>query len=122
MDNILGKELRYKSFSTEATPTPMPTPGNFAPFSQSLDAPSQTFLSFFDQVAPVTFDSVWATRMPAESYEQHVTSGVGGSSQFLTAAQCNACHNATPQSGLLPKMVYVENHAARSSRLRNLSP
>jgi hypothetical protein len=122
MDNILGKELRYKAFSTDASATPMTTASNFAPFPQPLPTPSQTFLSFFDQVPQVTFDSVWATRMPAESYEQHVTSGPGGPSQFLTAAQCNACHNATPQSGLLPKMVYVEDHAARSSRLRNLSP
>jgi mono/diheme cytochrome c family protein len=122
MDNILGKELRYKAFAAAATPTPMPTASNFAPFPQPLPAPSQTFLSFFDQVAPVSFDDVWATRMPAESYEQQVTSAPGGPSQFLTAAQCNACHNATPQSPLLPKMVYVEDHAARSSRLRNLSP
>jgi mono/diheme cytochrome c family protein len=122
MDNILGKELRYKAFAVAATPTPMPTASNFAPFPQPLPAPSQTFLSFFDQVAPVSFDDVWATRMPAESYEQQVTTAPSGPSQFLTAAHCNACHNATPQSPLMPKMVFVEDHAARSSRLRNLSP
>ena len=122
MDNILGKELRYKAFAVAATPTPMPTASNFAPFPQPLSAPSQTFLSFFDQVAPVSFDDVWATRMPAESYEQQLTTAPSGPSQFLTAAHCNACHNATPQSPLMPKMVFVEDHAARSSRLRNLSP
>ncbi len=122
MDNILGKELRYKAFAVAATPTPMPTASNFAPFPQPLPAPSRTFLSFFDQVAPVSFDDVWATRMPAESYEQQVTTAPSGPSQFLTAAHCNACHNATPQSPLMPKMVFVEDHAARSSRLRNLSP
>ena len=122
MDNILGKELRYKAFPIAATPTPMPTPGNFAPFPQPLSESSQDFLSFFNQVAPVSFDQAWATRMPAESYEQQVTTTPSGPPQFLTAAQCNACHNATPQSPLLPKMVFVEDHAARSSRLRNLSP
>lgn len=122
MDNILGKELRYKAFAAAATPTPMPTASNFAPFPQPLSEPSQDFISFFNQLPPVSFDEVWATRMPAESYEQQVTTAPSGPSQFLTAAHCNACHNATPQSPLMPKMVFVEDHAARSSRLRNLSP
>jgi hypothetical protein len=122
MDNILGKELRYKAFAAAATPTPMPTASNFAPFPQPLSEPSQDFISFFNQLPLVSFDDVWATRMPAESYEQQVTTAPSGPSQFLTAAHCNACHNATPQSPLMPKMVFVEDHAARSSRLRNLSP
>src|SRR5258708_36260866 len=114
MDNILGKELRYKAFSTEATPTAAPTPGNFSPFPKPLPTPSQTFLSYFDQVAPVSFANVCATRMPAESYEQHVTSGPGRPSQFLTASQCNACHNATPQTPLLPQIVSRPDQAPRS--------
>ena len=123
MDNILGKELRYKAFpAVAATPTPTPGVPNFDPFPHPLTQPSQAFLSFFDQLAPVSFNDAWATRMPAESYEQQVTSSPNGPPQFLTAAHCNACHNATPQSPLLPKMAFVDDHAARSSRLRNLSP
>jgi mono/diheme cytochrome c family protein len=122
MDNILGAELRYKAFPIAAMPTPTPTASNFSPFPRPLSQPSGDFLSYFDQIPPVSFDEVWATRMPAESYEQQVTTTPSGPPQFLTAAHCNACHNATPQSALLPKMVYAEDQAARSSRLRNLSP
>ncbi len=58
-----------------------------------------------------SFADVWATRMPAETYDQQVISAHAGPGQFLTAAQCNACHNATPQSPLLPNMVQVEEQA-----------
>jgi hypothetical protein len=124
MDNILGKELRYKAFAENPSPTVVPTPTatTFSPFPKPLPTPSASFLTFFNQIPPVGFTDVWQTRMPAESYEQNITSGHDGPMQFLTAAQCNACHNATPQSPLLPKMVFVEDQPARSSRLRNLSP
>ena len=60
--------------------------------------------------------------MPAESYDQQAVSAHGGPAQFITAAQCNGCHNATAQNPLLPNMVVVEDQPGRSSRLRNLSP
>ncbi|MGH9344229.1 MAG: hypothetical protein ACRD19_10760, partial [Terriglobia bacterium] len=124
MDNILGRELRYKSFPVEAvepTPTQAASP-DFSPFPKPLTQPSPEFLSFFDQMPPVSFANVWASRMPAETYDQQVISAHDGPGQFLTAAQCDACHNATPQSPLLPNMVFVADQAGRSSRLRNLSP
>jgi len=125
MDNILGRELRYKAFDAGPQPAPAPTANltTFSPFPSPLLAPSQLFLTFFDQIEPVTFADVWATRMPAETYDQQVISAHDGPGQFLTAAQCNACHNATPQSPLLPQMVLVEKEqTGRSSPLRNLSP
>lgn len=124
MDNILGRELRYRAFDAgpAAAPTPVPSPASLSPFPSPLPAPSQLFLTFFDQLEPVTFADAWETRMPAETYDQQVISAHDGPGQFLTAAQCNACHNATPQSPLLPQMVQVEKEAGRSSPLRNLSP
>jgi hypothetical protein len=122
MDNVLGRELRYKAFAAAPGPAPAPSPGSLSPFPSPLSAPSQLFLSFFDQLEPVTFADVWETRMPAETYDQQVISAHDDPGQFLTAAQCNTCHNATPQSPLLPQMVLVEQEAGRSSPLRNLSP
>jgi hypothetical protein len=122
MDNILGKELRYKAFETTAPVEPTPTPANFSPFPKPLSQPTPAFQSFFNQLDPVPFAAVWETRMPAETYDQQVTSAHAGPGQFLTSAQCNACHNATPQSPLLPKMVFVEENASGSGPLRNLSP
>ena len=122
MDNILGKQLRYRVFTTTPSVEPTPTESSFSPFPTPLPEPAHAFLDFFDQLAPVTFADVWETRMPAETYDQQVISAHDGPGQFLTAAQCSACHNATPQSPLLPQMAFVEDHAARSSPLRNLSP
>jgi hypothetical protein len=122
MDNILGKELRYKVFDSAppATPTPGPSKG-FNPFPRPLDRPQAAFLEFFDQVAPVPFSAVWETRMPASTYDQQVISAHDGPGQFLTSAQCGVCHNATPQSSLMPKMTFVTEEPGRSSRVRNLS-
>src|SRR5579871_524305 len=50
--------------------------------------------------APISFSELWQTRMPAETYEQQVVSGPAGPARLLSAAQCNACHDATPQSPL----------------------
>jgi hypothetical protein len=122
MDNILGKELRYKAFRATPSIEPTPTQSSFSPFPTPLAAPQPGFVDAFDQLEPVSFDDVWASRMPAETYDQQVISAHAGPGQFLTAAQCNACHNATPQSPLLPNMVKVEAQAARTNPLRNLSP
>ena len=122
IDNILGRELRYKAFEITPAATPTPIVSSFAPFPRPVDQPQQAFLDVFDQVDPVSFAEVWNTRMPAETYDQQVISAHNGPGQFLTAAQCNVCHNATPQSPLLPKMALVTEQPGRSSRLRNLSP
>jgi len=124
MDNILGRELRYKAFDAKPAPAPAPTavPGSLVPFPSPLPAPSQLFLRFFDQLEPVAFADVWRTRMPAATYDAQVISAHDGPGQFLTSAQCNACHNATPQSPLLPNMALVADELGRASRLRNLSP
>jgi hypothetical protein len=122
MDNILGKELRYKKFERTPSTEPTPTKASLQPFPTPLPEAAHTFLDLYDQLAPVSFTAAWATRMPAETYDKQVLSAHDGPGQFLTAAQCNACHNATPQSPLLPKMALVEDPAAAYSRLRNLSP
>lgn len=123
LDNVLGRELRYKAFDEGPDPVPAPSPvGSLKPFPPPLAAPSELFLTFFDQIAPVGFADVWATRMPAETWDQLVLSAHDGPGQFLTSAQCNTCHNATAQSPLIPQMVLVTDEPGRTSRLRNLSP
>jgi hypothetical protein len=122
MDNILGKQLRYKAFAATPSTQPTPTPASFSPFPAPLAEPVADFTRFFDQLDPVSFADVWQTRMPAETYDQSATSDHGAPPQFVTAAQCNACHNATPQSPLLPKMALVEDPTADWSALRDLSP
>jgi hypothetical protein len=127
MDNILGRELRYKAFDAQPGPaptaTPVANPSALSPFPRPLPAPSELFLTFYDQIEPVTFADVWATRMPAETWDQQITSAAGGPGQFLTSGQCNPCHNATPQSPLLPQMAFVEQEqTGRNSPIRNLSP
>jgi hypothetical protein len=121
IDNILGHELRYKAFKTGPATGPT-TPKNLSPFPKRLDAPTSAFLAFFDQQPRVDFTDAWPLRMPAETYDQQVVSAHNGPGQFLTAAQCNACHNASPQIPLLPNMSFVADEVGRSSRLRNLSP
>jgi hypothetical protein len=122
MDNILGKELRYKAFETTPSAEPTPTAAPFSPFPKPLSEPSRAFLDSFNQLDPVSFADAWETRMPAETYDQQVISAHDGPGQFLTSAQCNACHNATPQSPLLPHMALVDEPASASGPLRNLSP
>jgi hypothetical protein len=122
MDNILGNELRYKAFTDTTPALPAPTPASFSPFPKPRAEPAPDFAGFFDQLEPVSFADVWTTRMPAETYDQQAIAAHGKPGQFLTAAQCNACHNATPQSPLLPKMALIEDPAADWSALRNLSP
>ena len=121
MDNILGRELRYKAFTPVPGPSPAP-PGSLQPFPPPLVAPQQAFLEAFHQMAPVGFPDVWQTRMPASTYDQQVISAHDGPGQFLTSAQCFACHNATPQSPLFPQMVLLDDPPWLSSPLRNLSP
>ncbi len=120
MDNIMGRELRYKAF--EGPKVSIGLPLNFSLFPKPLTMPDPAFGQFFNQLGSVSFADAMNLRMPAESYDQQVVSAHGGPAQFITAAQCNACHNATPQNPLLPNMVFVEDQPARSSRLRNLSP
>ena len=123
MDNILGNELRYKAFDARRRSDADADAGSLQPFPPPLVAAAAARSSMlFDQLEPVGFADVWETRMPAETYDQQVISAHDGPGQFLTAAQCNACHNATPQSPLLPKMALVERSAAGASPLRNLSP
>ena len=122
MDNILGKELRYKKFDRTPVTAATPTAAALQPFPTPRAEPAHTFLDLYDQLEPVSFVQAWATRMPAETYDKQVISAHDGPGQFLTAAQCNACHNATPQSPLLPNMALVEEPDAAYSPLRNLSP
>lgn len=122
LDNVLGRELRYKVFPARPDPGPTPVPQALNPFPSPLAQPSDLFLTFYDQVEPVSFAEVWRTRMPAETYDQQVTSSADGPGMFLTSAQCNTCHNATPQNPLKPNMSFVDPEVRSGSPLVNLSP
>src|SRR5208283_5178131 len=53
MDNILGRELRYKAF--EGPRVSIGLPLNFSLFPTPLATPSADFGTFFNQLAPVSF-------------------------------------------------------------------
>lgn len=112
---------RYRSFDLPAPPQREPINASFQPFPRPLEQPQPAFLELFDQLEPVSFADVWQTRMPGQTYDQQVIAAHDGPGQFLTAAQCNTCHNATPQSPLMPKMTVVTDQPGRNSRVRNLS-
>ena len=67
-------------------------------FPTPLTTPSAILGQFFNQLDPVSFADAMNLRMPAESYDQQAVSAHGGPAQFITAAQCNGCHNATPKT------------------------
>src|SRR5262249_45134701 len=60
MDNVLGRELRYKAFDAKPAPgpTPTPPPAAWSPFPSPLPQPGDDFLAFFGQLQPVGFADV----------------------------------------------------------------
>ncbi len=81
--------------------------GYVNPFSSPLSQPGQSFLDFYGNLGPVTFDKALPLRLPAETYDQHV-SGPKGPGQFLTSDQCIACHDAAQFNNVVANMLVTD--------------
>lgn len=81
--------------------------GYDSPFSHPLPAPSLNFLEFYDQLGEVNYSDTWPNRLPAQTYDHHV-SGAEGPDQFLTSDQCIGCHDATFSNASLPNMMFQD--------------
>ena len=91
------------------------------PFTAPLQEPTEEFLEFYDQIPPVSFETAWETRLPAETYD-HQVAFEEGPDQFLTSDQCIGCHDATFFNLFLPNMILSEEQPDGSTKRFNLSP
>lgn len=84
---------------THAELTALPSSGGKYSSLPPRDQPLDAFKAAYDHFFPkgVTWDDVWATRFPAQTYD-HVVSSPGendhNSTTFLTSDQCVGCHSA----------------------------
>lgn len=92
--------------------------GYDSPFTHPLSEPSSNFLEFYDQLDEVTYSDTWPNRLPAQTYDHHI-SAADGPDEFLTSDQCIGCHDATFSNASLPNMMFVDNE---TDELINLSP
>ena len=125
MDNILGKELRYKKFSIARRRSSRRRQRRRLSTVFRHRAPSRNPRFSISSISsrPVTLHRrMGDAHAGGDTTTKQVLSAHDGPGQFLTAAQCNACHNATPQSPLMPKMACGRRTKRRCSQLRNLSP
>lgn len=96
--------------------------GDKNPFTKALPEAHPQFLTFFDQLNPVSFANTWANRLPAQTYD-HVVSAAGGPDSFLTSDQCVLCHSGVPLIDTQANMTVVDIDATpNSGPLVNLSP
>ena len=91
------------------------------PFTNPLPAPTQEFLTFYDQIQPVDFTQAWEVRLPAETYD-HQVSLAAGPGKYLTSDQCIGCHDATFMNANLPNMIVQEQEGKNPVERYNLSP
>ncbi len=130
LDNVIGEGIRYKWFpDTEQVAdaglqTHVLAYSDDAsaenPFPRPLATPAPAFVSFFDQLPPVSFESVWRSRLPAETYD-HVLAAPGGSDSFLTSDQCSGCHDAIKYLADVTNMAVEAERGGTTQRI-NLSP
>jgi len=92
--------------------------GYDSPFTHPLSEPGMNFLEFYDQLGEVSYSDAWPNRLPAQTYDHHVSSS-DGPDLFLTSDQCIGCHDATFSNASLPNMMFVDQE---SGVLINLSP
>ena len=94
--------------------------GFTSPFTTPLATPTQEFLDFYNQIAPVSFSEAWDLRLPAETYD-HQVSLAAGPGKFLTSDQCMGCHDATFINLVLPNMIFEDKMNGTTNRY-NFSP
>lgn len=141
LDNVLTSGLQFRQFSSspdvdltnslgvdtfkgphDLQSDVEPIAGYVNPFSTPLAEPSDAFLSFYDQLAPITYTEAMALSMPAETYDHALggnTTGLYGPSKYITSDQCAGCHDAISLNAATANMVYLDES---TDQLRNLSP
>ena len=139
LDNLMGREIRYKRFESNGggveadsggihvlqfdAPATTPTPGEAGfdtPFTVPLAAADPDFLSYYDQLAEVSFTDAWQLRLPAQTYD-HVLSTPDGPTSFLTADQCSPCHDTLKYLSSESNMLLTAERDGTTQRF-NLSP
>lgn len=145
LENVLSPGLRFKQFGPSGAltsslaelgltnvpdgpslaallhPEAASTAAYVSPFPPPLSQPTQQFLDFYNQLAPVPFAQAWRQRLPAETYD-HLVPAAKGPAQFLTSDQCISCHDTTFSNAALPNMIFKEQRSPDSTQLINLSP
>ena len=99
--NIRQQKPLLKSSSSQPNPRfPFPAynPKNLTQFEE-----------VFPQFSGLTFDDVWPNRLPAQTWDHHVSAS-DGPDQFITSDQCLSCHDAGGSGQRLPNMVVVKDN------------
>jgi hypothetical protein len=144
LDNILTDGLMYRQFSSAPDrdttdklgldffvgrhngPTDLLTydGDDDSPFPTPLSVPSDSFLRFYSQLAPVSYSEAIALSMPGETYD-HALAGSElnphGPTKFVTSDQCMGCHDAASMLAGTPNMVVIDKSGEEAKAL-NLSP
>lgn len=76
-------------------------------FTQPLPEPAAGFAEFFGDLGPTEFSEAFQFRLPAETFDHHLSSAEGPG-QFLTSDQCIGCHDATVSNASIPNMLITD--------------
>lgn len=130
LGNLLGEEIQYDYLknippaptpskavavneherkSQDWPPAPLATSKNPRdPFPAYNPINLKEFEKVFPQFKGLKYDDVWQHRLPAQTWDHHV-SGPEGPDQFITSDQCLSCHDAGGSGQRLPNMVVVRD-------------
>jgi hypothetical protein len=136
LDNIVSEGLQYKWYPEnkkslinpnlkeslhsqvldDAEPVKNKSISN--PFSSPLDKINKSFVAHFGELGINNFDQAWNLRLPAESFDHHL-SRLNDLDQYLTSDQCINCHDATYANSAEANMLIDK---ANSNSKINVSP
>ncbi|WP_077411475.1 hypothetical protein [Marinicella sediminis] len=135
LDNIVSEGLQYKWYpasknadlsqreslhSQELDDATGTSGSNTNPFSQPLAKMNPAFVKYFGELGIDTFDQAWDLRLPAESFDHHL-SRLDDLDQYLTSDQCINCHDATYANSAEANMLI--NKANTDDKVKiNVSP
>jgi len=140
LDNIVSEGLRYKWYpETQKSSEPQELKDSLHsqilevendrkgklkakntnnPFSMPLSQINKDFVTYFGQLEIDAFSQAWDLRLPAETYDHHL-SRQNDLDQYLTSDQCINCHDATYANSAEANMLIDK---ANSEQKINVSP